>query len=68
MNEDLTHIINTLEVIARESKNSDEILEALSLIVELLNNCDKTRNKKSYLKRIFNIDRLKIEVTYDGAL
>lgn len=68
MTDDLTSIIETLKVIERENKHSDEILDVLSCIVELLNNCSPTRLTKAHLTRTFKLARLIVEVKYNGTL
>jgi len=68
MTEDLQHIIETLEVIERENAYSNAILETLSYIVELLNNCDPKRLTRTHITRVFKIGRIVMEVRYDGTL
>lgn len=65
MNEQLSHIINTLKTIDQENKDSEQILEALNFVVNLLNNCDPRRLTKTYISRSFRIKRLTLDVKYN---
>lgn len=69
MSDDAEHVKEIIDVIERESKHSREILETLSFMATLLNDCDmNTKNfRKAHVQRVFKIGKLTIEVKY-GSL